>query len=461
MDCRYDVISLTKIDVPGASHHVVAPDMLSTKGLMNAAAMVAEDYAVIVPSVDRVIVEQADIERLVSVAQQTGSVMVFSDYQELKSGIINPHRLIVYQAGSLRDDFEFGPLYVVKSSALRIAAELMEEQYEHSAIYDLRLKMSRFGHIYHLPEMLYTKTEMDLRSSGTKQFDYVDPRNRIVQEEREKVCTHYLKSIGAYIEPSQIKKCSYDGEFPVEATVVIPVFNRESTIADAVGSAITQVTDFEYNIIVVDNYSTDNTSEILKAIAEANEKVIHVIPKRHDLGIGGCWNEAINHEKCGRFVVQLDSDDLYIDKNTLQKIVDKFREENCAMVIGAYNMVDFNLEPIPPGTIDHKEWTDENGRNNALRVNGLGAPRAFVTSLVRDNLFANVSYGEDYAQGLRFSREYRIGRIYEPLYQCRRWRGNSDSNLDQEHVNRNNYYKDSMRTIEVCARVAMNMEQQR
>lgn len=461
MNCKYDVISLTQTQIPGATHHIVAPDMLSTKGIMKAAAMVAEDYVLIVPTVDEVTIEQSDIERLVSVAQQTGSVMVYSDYHELKSGILNSHRLIIYQAGSLRDDFDFGSMYVVKSSALRIAAELMEVQYEHAALYDMRLKLSRFGHIYHLPEMLYTKTERDLRSSGVKQFDYVDPRNRIVQIEMEKACTEYLKSIGGYIAPSQVKQCSYEGDFPVEASVVIPVFNRESTIADAVGSAIAQKTDFPFNVIVVDNYSTDNTSSILKALADANERVVYVVPERHDLGIGGCWNEAINHAKCGRFVVQLDSDDLYISENTLQQIVDKFREENSAMVIGAYNMVDFNLEPLPPGTIDHQEWTDENGRNNALRVNGLGAPRAFVTNLVRENQFANVSYGEDYAQGLLFARSYHIGRIFEPLYLCRRWRGNSDSHLDQEHVNCNNYYKDSVRTIEVCARVAMNMEQQR
>lgn len=458
MNCKYDVISLASNEIPGASHQIVAPDMLSTKGLMKAAAMVAEDYVLMVPTIDRIVISEQDIQRLVSVARQTGSVMVYSDYHELKSGVQSSHKLIIYQAGSLRDDFDFGPLYLVKSESLRIAAELMESRYEHAALYDMRLKLSRFGHIYHLPEMLYTKTERDLRSSGTKQFDYVNPRNRIVQIENERVCAEYLKSIGAYIGLDQIKECSYEGDYPVEATVVIPVFNRETTIADAVASAIAQKTNFEFNVIVVDNYSTDNTSNVLTALAEANSRVIHVVPERKDLGIGGCWNEAINHPLCGRFAVQLDSDDLYIDDKTLQKIVDKFREKNSAMVIGAYNMVDFNLTPMAPGLIDHAEWTDENGRNNALRVNGLGAPRAFVTNLLRESPFANVSYGEDYAQGLRFSREYHIGRIFEPLYLCRRWRGNSDAHLDQEHVNGNNYYKDSMRTIEVCARVAMNME---
>ncbi|MCQ2203635.1 MAG: glycosyltransferase family 2 protein [Bacteroidales bacterium] len=455
----FDVLSLAPVHIDGASHHIEAPDMHTTRGLMNAAVMVASDYVLFITTPDPVEIDPQSVARLVSVARQTGSAMVYSDYREIKGGIKYDHQLIMYQAGSIRDDFEFGPVFLVKAEALRIAAELMDHYYDFAALYDMRLKLARFGHIYHLPEFLYTKQEKDLRASGVKQFDYVDPRNRNVQIENEQVCTDYLKSIGAFIEPSTISQCSYDGSFPVEVSVVIPVFNRESTVADAVASALMQQTDFKYNVIVVDNHSTDRTTEILAELVKAaNDKLVHIVPSRTDLGIGGCWNEAVFSHLCGRFVVQLDSDDLYIDQHTLQKIVDKFRSENCAMVVGAYNMVDFNLSLLPPGTIDHREWTPDNGRNNALRVNGLGAPRAFVTSLLRENPFANVSYGEDYAQGLRFCREYNIGRIFEPLYLCRRWTGNSDSHLDQEHINRNNYYKDSMRTIEVCARVALNMK---
>lgn len=454
----YDVISLAPTNIKGGAHYIELNDLRSTKGIMKAASMAASDYILFVTTPDDIEICQDAIERLVSVARQTGSVMVYSDFTEIKGSMPYRHRLTIYQAGSLRDDFDFGPVYLVKSEALRIAAELMETQYEYAALYDMRLKLSRFGHIYHLPELLYTKHENDMRTSGAKQFDYVDPRNRNVQIEMEQACTEYLKSIGAYIAPDQIKECSYEGDYPVEASVIIPVYNREATIADAVASAITQHTNFAYNVIVVDNHSTDRTTEILSELAKSNDKLVHIVPQRTDLGIGGCWNEGIKSDKCGRFVVQLDSDDLYIDEHTLQKVIDKFHEENSAMVIGSYNMVDFSLQPLPPGLIDHKEWTPDNGRNNAIRINGLGAPRAFVTSLVRENPFANVSYGEDYAQALRMCREYNIARIFEPVYQCRRWTGNSDANLDQERVNANNYYKDSMRTIEVCARVALNME---
>ena len=154
-------------------------------------------------------------------------------------------------------------------------------------------------------------------------------------------------------------------------------------------------------------------------------------------------------EHCGRFAIQLDSDDLYINHHVLQRIVDTFHEHQCAMVIGSYKMVNFKLEEIPPGIIDHKEWTPDNGRNNALRVNGLGAPRAFYTPLLRQIRIPNVSYGEDYATALAISREYRI---YEPLYLCRRWEGNSDADLNIQRVNANNYYKDKIRMIEILAR---------
>lgn len=454
---KFDVVSLVDVAICGASHNIVAPDLYKTSGLMNVASMVAEEYVLFVITTDILDLPQSSVERMLSVAKQTGASMLYTDYREIKNGNVCPHKVISYQAGSLRDDFDFGPVWLVKAEALRIAAELMQERYEYAALYDLRLKLSRFGHIFHLPEMLYTKHETDVRTSGNKQFDYVDPRNRNVQIENEKVCTSYLQSIGAYIAPNDVKKCSYDGLFPVEASIVIPVFNRETTIADAVRSALSQQTDFQYNVIVVDNHSTDKTTQILAELSNANSHLIHHIPQRTDLAIGGCWNEAAQHSMCGRFIVQLDSDDLYLDNNTLQQIVDKFRDDNYAMVIGAYNIVSFDLQPLPPGLIDHKEWTLDNGRNNALRINGLGAPRAFVTNLVRQYPFANVSYGEDYAQALRMCREYNIGRIFDPIYLCRRWKGNSDAQLNQQQINSNNYYKDAMRTIEVCARVESNM----
>lgn len=452
----FSVLSLTNITIDGATQHVVAPKMTSTSGLVSAVATLKERYTLIVNTAEKISVTKESVYRMISVAEQTGAVMVYSDYHETKGGLPYHHRLITYQIGSIRDDFDFGPMYIVNTEMLKIAAETMDKTYSYAALYDMRLRLSRMGNIFLIPELLYNKQEMDLRTSGSKQFDYVNPRNRDVQIEMEDVCTEHLKIIGGYITPDMAKNYVEESDYPVEATIVIPVYNREATISDAVASALMQKTDFQYNIIVVDNHSTDNTTNILSALSSSSERVIHIIPQRDDLGIGGCWNEAINDERCGRYVVQLDSDDLYIDENTLQRIVNKFRENKCAMVIGAYNMVDFNLNPMEPGLIDHKEWTDDNGRNNALRVNGLGAPRAFATSIVRENPFANVSYGEDYAQGLRISREYKIGRIFDPIYLCRRWRGNSDAQLDQYHINENNYYKDSIRTIELCARISQN-----
>lgn len=453
----FDVVSLVNIAIDGAQHTLVVPNLNKTTELMNVASMLASEYALFVVTPDEVQITPNSVQRMLSVAVQTNSLMLYSDYREIKDGQTLQHPVIAYQAGSVRNDFDFGYVWLIKTEALRIAAELMDEHYEYAALYDMRLKLSRFGHIFHLPEMLYTKNEPDLRASGRKQFDYVDPRNAAVQLEYETVCTNYLKSIGAFISPTDIKHCDYGSGFKVEATIVIPVFNRQTTIADAINSALSQKTNFSFNVIVVDNHSTDQTTTIVSQIAQSNSQLIHHIPQRTDLGIGGCWNETAQHPLCGRFIVQLDSDDLYQDTNTLQRIVDKFLSENCAMVIGSYSMVDFNLNPLPPFLIDHKEWTADNGRNNALRINGMGAPRAFVTNLVRQFPFANVSYGEDYAQALRMCRSYNIGRIFDSLYLCRRWNGNSDAQLCQQQINTNNYYKDTVRTIEICARVETNM----
>ena len=397
------------------------------------------------------------MDRIASVAESTGADMLYSDHYELVEApdggtIRRKHPVIDCARGALRDDFDFGPVLVFRSSSFLKALEGMNVERRFGALYDLRLRMDK---IVHIGEYLYTEIETDLRKSGEKQFDYVNPRNREVQIEMEEICTEHLKRIGAYIAPG-FRTVSPDPDFKPEVTasVIIPVFNRVRTVADAVHSALSQECDFDYNVIVVDNHSTDGTSEKLASIKDRRLKVI--VPERDDLGIGGCWNLAVNSPHCGMYAVQLDSDDIYRDGSTLQKIIDLFRSEGCGMVVGAYEMTDFDLNPLPPGIIDHREWTEENGRNNALRVNGLGAPRAFYVPLLRTIGFPNVSYGEDYAVGLRICREYRIGRIYEPLYCCRRWEGNSDAALSIERVNANNIYKDSIRTWELEARIRMN-----
>ena len=383
--------------------------------------------------------------------------MVFSDHYKCINGERIAHPVTDYQLGSVRDDFDFGSLLVFKSDAfLRGVAELKKQpDYLYSGLYALRLAMTRFCKLVHIREFLYTEEEDDLRKSGEKQFDYVNPRNRCVQIEREQAFTHYLKDIQAYLAPVSRRINIQEGNFENEASVIIPVRNRVRTIEDAIRSVLQQKTDFPFNLIIIDNHSTDGTSEIIEQFTY-DPRVIHLIPERKDLGIGGCWNVGIDHPACGRFAVQLDSDDLYSGPETLQTIVDKFRAEGCAMVIGSYRMTNFNLETLPPGVIDHKEWTDENGHNNALHINGLGAPRAFFTPLLREIRVPNTSYGEDYALGLAFSRNYRIGRIYDVLYLCRRWEGNSDAALSVDKVNKNNAYKDSLRTLEILRRQDLN-----
>ena len=398
------------------------------------------------------------LERFLRTADDTAAVMVYSDHYSLvKDNQLEKHPVIDYQQGSLRDDFDFGSLWLVKAQALRnYIAQQDRQEYQFAGLYDLRLYLSRVGEIFHLNEFLYTENELDNRKSGEKQFDYVNPRNREVQIEMEKACTQHLNKVGALVDTSYYRLPDFDEqEFEYEASVVIPVFNREKTIADAVKSALAQKTDFKFNVIVVNNHSTDKTGEILDEDEIADDRLIQIVPDRKDLGIGGCWNVAINSDYCGKFAVQLDSDDLYSSPETLQKIVDAFYEQKAAMMIGAYRMCDFDLNTLPPGLIDHKEWTEDNGCNNALRINGLGAPRAFFTPLVRQMQFPNTSYGEDYALGLAFSRRYRIGRIYDELYLCRRWGGNSDAALSIDRVNANNLYKDRLRTMELMARKQM------
>lgn len=401
------------------------------------------------------------LERMCDYLSAPQCSMVYADHYKTIKGERTPHPVIDYQLGSVRDDFDFGSLLMFRTDYLKRAINEIEaeKEYQHSALYALRLALSRYGELTHIREFLYTETEIDLRKSGEKQFDYVDPRNRQVQIEREEVFTRHLKKIGAYLKPGMMTVDLKEGEFSHEASIIIPVRNRARTINDAIRSVLEQETSFPFNLIIIDNHSTDGTSEIIEQYKNDN-RVIHLIPERTDLGIGGCWNLGINHPQCGRFAIQLDSDDLYSSPHTVQTIVDKFYKEQCAMVIGSYRMTDFTLQTLPPGVIDHKEWTDENGHNNALRINGLGAPRAFFTPLLRKIRVPNTSYGEDYALGLAFSRQYRIGRIYDVLYLCRRWKGNSDAALSIEKINQNNNYKDSLRTLEIKLRQAMNKKRQ-
>ncbi|KAB2924734.1 MAG: glycosyltransferase family 2 protein [Bacteroidetes bacterium] len=437
---------------------ITVASLTSGKTLNAVLSAVKTDYLLFVTQAQSITLNQAALERFVQVAGDTGAGMVYSDFYEVKEGKRSEHPLIEHQLGSVRDNFDFGALLFFDMRSVKKALKKFGkvDAVERAGLYDLRLKVSVEHALFHLQEYLYTKTESDVRKSGEKLFDYVDPRNRQVQVELEKVATKHLKNIGAYLKPSFAKVPVSKHPFPVEASVIIPVRNRERTVGEAVTSVLAQKTDFPFNIIVVDNHSTDRTTEILRALAAQDPRVKHIVPDRHDLGIGGCWNEAVLSDQCGRYAVQLDSDDLYSGPDTLQRIVTVFRKEKVAMVIGSYTLVNADLQPIPPGLIDHKEWTPANGRNNALRINGLGAPRAFDTALLRTILLPNTSYGEDYAVALRLSRRYQIGRIYESLYHCRRWEGNTDAALPIEKINRNDLYKDAVRTIEIRARQRMN-----
>lgn len=430
----------------------------STEALREIAKSLTKEYMILYTKPYPLEMGMFAVGRMTAVADDTCADMVYTDHYELIADadgneVRRKHPLIECQKGALRNDFDFGSVLLFRTSSFRKAVEQMTVDRRWGALYDLRLRMNK---IVHMNEYLYTEVETDLRKSGEKQFDYVDPRNREVQIEMEEICTEHLKRIGAWLPPVFKDAGVQNDSFPVTATVVIPVFNRIRTVKDAVESALSQKCDFPFNVIVVDNHSTDGTTELLAEMAAKDDRLVHVVPERYDLGIGGCWNMAVHHDKCGEYAVQLDSDDLYSGPDTLTKVVNAFREQNCAMVVGTYQMTDFSMNPIPPGIIDHREWTEGNGRNNALRINGLGAPRAFWTPLLRKINLPNTSYGEDYALGLRISREYRIGRIYDVLYCCRRWEGNSDASLEIEKVNANNLYKDRIRTWELEARIAMN-----
>lgn len=437
--------------------HALKDSLYQTTTIQQISKETKGEYCLLITKSTPLKLHYLALERLQQIAEDTKAGLVYADHYQLKDDKCVNAPVIDYQQGSLRDDFDFGSVLFFNSTALKESCQRMKNSYQHAALYDLRLKLSQRYDLVHANEYLYTEIEEDNRKSGEKQFDYVDPRNQNRQKEMESACTEHLKEIGGYLKPSFNTVDFVHDAFEFEASVIIPVKNRETTIDAAIRSVLAQKNNFKYNILVIDNHSTDGTTEKIDQYKD-NERVVHIVPERNDLGIGGCWNLGIHHPKCGKFAVQLDSDDLYIDENTLQIIVNAFYEQQCAMVIGSYRMTDFDLNTLPPGVIDHREWTPENGRNNALRINGLGAPRAFYTPIARQIGFPNTSYGEDYAMGLNISRHYQIGRIYDVLYLCRRWGGNSDAALSIERVNANNLYKDRIRTWELQARINLHKE---
>ncbi|MBP5741935.1 MAG: glycosyltransferase family 2 protein [Paludibacteraceae bacterium] len=430
----------------------------STDSLVKLIDGVSSKYVFLYTTEEKPEISDESALRFIQAKEYSGASFVYSDFYVSDAGKVAIVPNIDYQQGSVRDDFSFGDLLLFDAESLRKASGELIAGLQFAAFYNLKLALSRVSLPFHLREPLYLTRKEDNRKSGEKQFDYVKQKNADIQKENEVVCTEHLRKIGAYLS-QRTKNVEFDEDkFAFKASVVIPVRNREKTVADAVKSALSQKTDFKFNVIVVDNHSTDGTSQILEALAADDDRVVHIVPESETLGIGGCWNVAVHSEKCGMFAVQLDSDDVYSSAETLQKVVDGFYANKCAMLIGSYTLTDFDMNILPPGLIDHKEWTDENGHNNALRINGLGAPRAFYTPLLREINFPNTSYGEDYAVGLRMCREWKLGRIYESLYLCRRWGGNSDSDLSVEQLNKNNSYKDMLRTLEIKARIAMNQK---
>lgn len=410
-------------------------------------------------------------ERMLQVLQMTHAKMVYADHfqrtdhseQALEASVID------YQQGALRDDFDFGAVMLWDTNALREAAARMTADYQYAGLYDLRLKASENAQtpFVHIPEYLYYEVEHDNRKSGEKLFDYVDPRNRAVQIEMEQAVTDHLRAIHALITPADIHPADIPtkDEYPVTASVIIPCKNRARTVRDAITSALSQqvAAPYSFNVFIVDDNSTDGTQDIIRELVAANQTARQTNPTAPELiyiaqdhtyhAIGGNWNKAIHDPRCGRYAIQLDSDDTYSSPHTVQTFIDKFQEGNYALVIGTYQMTDIDGNILPPGIIDHREWTDHNGMNNALRINGLGAPRAFLTPLLRTIDFPTTKYGEDYAVALRICREYPVGRIYDVVYNCRRWECNSDANCDIPTMNRNNWYKDRVRTWELQARI--------
>ncbi len=462
------IVLLSDKEYKNGYDSIVTASISSSDTIRKIVEKVKTEYFILIGRQTKIELNQFAIERFIDFAESYDASLVYSDFYEIKSDTREEHPTQDYQLGSIRDGFDFGAMLFLSTKKIKAALKKYGRlgKLKYAGLYDLRLKLSaemldsKNSHpIMRIPEFLYTLVETDTRKSGEKLFDYVDPKNRQVQVEMEEAATSFLKSIKAYLKPKFQKITNDAADFPVEASVVIPIRNRINTIEDAIKSVINQKTYFSFNCIVVDNHSTDGTTEKLEQLSTKYSTLIHIIPKRKDLGIGGCWNEAIFSNYCGKYAVQLDSDDLYSNEKTLQKIVNAFNDDEFAAVIGTYQMVNFDLKEIPPGIIDHKEWTRNNGRNNALRINGLGAPRAYRMSILREIRFPNVSYGEDYAVCLEISRKYEIGRIYEPIYLCRRWEGNTDSQLSITAQNKHNHYKDTIRTKEILSRIEQNSNQ--
>lgn len=426
----------------------------SSDTMLKIAEAAKAPYTLLYTKYNNLVMGYFALDRFVRLAGDSKAGMMYADSYTVIEGKKSNAPVIDYQEGSLRDDFNFGSVLFFNTEVLKKAAAGIDVHYTAAGLYDLRLRLSRIAPIVHINEYLYSDVTVDNRKSGEKIFDYVDPKNRGVQIEMEKACTAHLKVVGGYLEPKFDEIDFNKGNFEYEASVIIPVRNRIRTIRDAIRSVLSQKTDFPFNLIVIDNHSTDGTTEAIDEFKD-DPRLVHIVPQRDDLGIGGCWNAGVQHPKCGKFAVQLDSDDVYSDENTLAKMVAAFYEQKCAMVVGTYMLTDIDKNPIPPGVIDHKEWTPENGRNNALRINGLGAPRAFYTPVLREIHVPNTSYGEDYALGLAFSRHFQIGRVYDVVYLCRRWEDNSDAALDIVKMNNNNLYKDRIRTWELQARRAL------
>lgn len=434
---------------------IYVPTLTSTSAIQSIAEQANSDYTLLYTKYTTLELGYFALERMLKIADDSCAGMVYADHYQILGDQRKNAPVIDYQKGSLRDDFNFGSVLLFNTEALKDSVNRMKASYNAAGLYDLRLKLSQKYKLEHINEYLYSEIEKDTRKSGEKIFDYVDPKNRGVQIEMEKACTEHLKEIGGYLAP-QFEKIEFEADhFEYEASVIIPVRNRIKTVKDAIESVLKQKTTFKFNLIIIDNHSTDGTTEAIDSF-KGDDRLIHLIPNRKDLGIGGCWNAGVHHDKCGKFAIQLDSDDVYKDENTLQTMINAFYEQNCAMVVGTYMMTDFNMNMIAPGVIDHKEWTPENGRNNALRINGLGAPRAFYTPVLREIKVPNTSYGEDYALGLNFSRQYQIGRVYDIVYLCRRWEDNSDASLDIVKMNAHNTYKDRIRTWELEARINLN-----
>ena len=447
-----------------ATVNVVEGNIKASATLKDIAAKATAPYTLLYLKGQFIKLGYLALDRMLALADITEAGMIYADHYNIAAdGTRSEAPVIDYQAGSLRDDFNFGSVLLFRTESLKEAAKMMKADYQAAGFYDLRLKLSEKYTLEHINEYLYSEVELDTRKTGEKLFDYVDPKNRASQIEMEQAATEYLKEVGGYLKPGFRDVDITEGEFPVEMTVMIPVRNRIRTIRDAVDSALAQKTTFKYNVFVVENgpecHSTDGTTEAVDEYTDP--RLIHVVTERRDLCVGGSWNLAAHDPRCGRFIVQLDSDDVYLDENTLQKFYDAFQKQKVAMLIGSYVLTDINKNILPPGKIDHAEWTPENGRNNALRINGLGAPRAFFTPVLRSIPMPNVNYGEDYALGLAISRHYLIGRLYDPLYCCRRWDDNSDGDLSIEKDNKNNTYKDRIRTWELQARIALNKKNEK